>query len=63
VARVALEVGAALCVDSDAHDPHQLLASLAARRVAEGAGLLEEKLAAVLEEAPRALLKRVGRPV
>jgi putative hydrolase len=63
VARVALEVGAALCVDSDAHAIDQLLASVAARRVAEGAGLLETKLEAVLEGAPRALLKRVGRPV
>jgi putative hydrolase len=62
VARVALEVGASLCVDSDAHDPSQLLAARAARRIAEGAGLQEDHLQSVLEEAPRKLLRRVGRP-
>jgi putative hydrolase len=59
VARVALEVGAALCVDSDAHDPNQLLGSDAARRIAQGAGLPEEKLRAVLEESPRALVRKL----
>ncbi len=61
IARLALAAGAPLAVDSDAHAPEQLLPAELARKVALGAGLPEDRLRAVLEDAPRALLKRVRR--
>jgi histidinol phosphatase-like PHP family hydrolase len=58
VVRVALEAGAELVVDSDAHDPEQLIPLERARRVALGAGLPESQLARVLGTTPTELVKR-----
>ena len=58
VARLALEAGAELVVDSDAHGPEQLIPPALARRVALGAGIPERRLEAVLATTPEALLKR-----
>lgn len=63
VARVALAAGVPVVVDSDAHQPSELLSAAAARRIALGAGLHEGQVRAALEAAPRALLRRLGRPV
>lgn len=58
VARLALEQGALLIVNSDAHEPSDLLTSDFQRRVAVGAGIPEQSLASVLYENPARLLKR-----
>jgi histidinol phosphatase-like PHP family hydrolase len=61
VVRTALEAGAELVVDSDAHGPEQLLTLADARRIAEGAGLDEAGVLRALERSPDALLARLGR--
>lgn len=58
VVRLALEVGADLVVDSDAHDPAQLVPMEMARRVALGAGVPESRLDRVLASTPAALVRR-----
>jgi histidinol phosphatase-like PHP family hydrolase len=63
VARRAIEAGAAMVLDSDAHSTSQLVPWDAARRLALGAGLEEEQVVEVLDAAPRAFLKRLGRPI
>jgi putative hydrolase len=60
VVRVARRAGARLVLNSDAHDPADLMTPEFARTVALGAGLEREELAAVLEENPRTLLARLG---
>ncbi len=60
VARLALEVGAELVVDSDAHSAHELVPLDQARRIALGAGVPEERLEEVLVETPSRLLRRLG---
>lgn len=57
--KVALAAGAPLLVNSDAHDPGDLLTAEFARQVALGAGLGEDELTVVLEENPERLLRRV----
>jgi putative hydrolase len=63
VARVALEVGVPLVVDSDAHAPDELLSQESARRIAEGAGVPVPRLLDVLATSPKTLLRRLGHPV
>jgi len=58
VVRLALEVGAELVVDSDAHDPEHLIPLVRARRIALGAGVPEKVLPRVLFGAPTDLIKR-----
>jgi len=58
VARLALEVGAELVVDSDAHDPEHLIPLERARRIALAAGVPEKVLPRVLFGAPTELIKR-----
>jgi histidinol phosphatase-like PHP family hydrolase len=59
VVRLALEAGADVVVDSDAHDPSQLVRIDAARRIALGAGVPEARLNRVLFETPARLVKRI----
>jgi putative hydrolase len=59
VARMAQETGAHLIVNSDAHEPSDLLSSAFQSRVARGAGIPEELLDTVLFSNPRALAARV----
>jgi histidinol phosphatase-like PHP family hydrolase len=61
VARVALLAGARLIVNSDSHEPSDLLSAAFQERVARGAGLPADLLDAVLVEHPRQLLQRVLR--
>jgi putative hydrolase len=58
VAIVAREAGAALLVNSDAHQPSDLLSLESARRVALGAGLSPDEVEAALHTHPKALLQR-----
>ena len=58
--RVGSEYGARFLVNSDAHDPGDLLSEEFARRVGLGAGLSPAEVASVLEESPLQLLRRIG---
>lgn len=58
VARIALEAGAAMIVDTDAHSPDNLITGRRAREVALGAGLSEAEASKTMENA-RALVKSV----
>jgi histidinol phosphatase-like PHP family hydrolase len=60
VARVALEAGCRLLVNSDAHEPEELLTQEEAKKVALGAGLEEREAERAVTENPRELLKRLG---
>jgi len=58
VVRLALEAGADLVVDSDAHDPEHLIPLERARRIALGAGVPEKLLSRVLFGTPTELIRR-----
>lgn len=60
VARLAVEAGAGLVVNSDAHGPDDLIELETARTVALGAGLEEVHARRALEEAPLHVLRRRG---
>jgi histidinol phosphatase-like PHP family hydrolase len=59
VLRLGLEVGANMLVDSDAHEPGDLLTPALAKKVALGAGLQERGAGAILLDNPRLLLQRL----
>jgi putative hydrolase len=59
VARVALEVGAALLVNTDAHGPGDLITRHQAERIARGAGLREPAVQTLFTEA-EALARRLA---
>ena len=59
VVRLALEAGAALVVDSDAHSAAQLIRPEMARRIALGAGVPLAQLERVLSSTPAEVLRRV----
>ncbi len=63
VARITLEAGAKLLVNSDAHTPDQLLTNERAWDVARLAGLTEAQVQQVLVENARELLDRIRRRV
>ena len=58
VARVAQQTGARLLVNSDTHEPKDLLTPEMAEKVALGAGLSADEARVVLQENPRRLLER-----
>jgi histidinol phosphatase-like PHP family hydrolase len=58
VARQAIAAGATLIVDSDAHEPGDLLTEDLARDIALGAGVGPESLVAILRANPEALINR-----
>ena len=60
VARVGEATRATMIVDSDAHDPRELLTQEEAVRVARGAGLGPPLVEMATERAQTALLKRLG---
>ena len=60
VAMVAKHTGASLILDSDAHEPGDLLTPTLTRKVALGAGLTAEESDALLEQNPLQLLARLG---
>ena len=60
VVKVAKEAGAATVLDSDAHEPADLLTPELARQIATGAGLTEEDAHTLLQLNPERLLARLG---
>ena len=60
VVRVAREAGARMVLDSDAHEPGDLLTDEMALQVALGAGLSRAEAEALLSDGPRQVLERVG---
>jgi putative hydrolase len=61
VARRAIDAGAKLVVDSDAHDPTQLVALERARAIAIGAGLDTPQVEAAIVSNPATLFRRLRR--
>jgi putative hydrolase len=59
VAQIARQTGAKLVVDTDAHQPSDLITQQMARRVAAGAGLTEDEVKAATITNPEALLSRL----
>lgn len=59
VARLCREAGALMVLDTDTHDPSDLVPLAFAQRVAAGAGLTEEETLAATLANPHALLERV----
>ena len=59
VVKTARQAGAAMVLDSDAHEPGDLLTREFAMKVARGAGLDPEAAESLLEDGPRDLLARV----
>lgn len=60
VVKMALETGALTLLDSDAHEPEDLLTPELREKVALGAGLSPEGVQALLTSNPKSLLKRLG---
>tara|TARA_B110000014_G_scaffold232997_1_gene196059 strand:- start:1480 stop:2139 length:660 start_codon:yes stop_codon:yes gene_type:complete len=60
VARIARESGATLILDSDAHEPDDLMTQEYAEKVATGSGLNEEEKETVLGQSPLTLIQRVS---
>ena len=60
VVRMAKAAGALMVLDSDAHEPEDLLNPELIRKIAKGAGLVDEEVHALLELNPRSLLTRLG---
>ncbi len=60
VVRTAQEAGAQIVLDSDAHAPDDLLTREFAIKVALGAGLDDDQANALLDSAPRDVLKKIG---
>ena len=60
VVRVGQQANASLILDSDAHEPEDLLTEQMARRIAAGAGLQEEELDTLLDSNPKRLLEKLG---
>ena len=62
VVKIAREAGAATVLDSDAHEPDDLLTPDIRQKVAKGAGLNDDEVHALLETNPRKLLAKLGFP-
>ena len=60
VVNLARQVGAATVLDSDAHEPDDLLTLDLIDKIAEGAGLNKEEAHALLETNPQNLLVKLG---
>jgi len=62
VAKTAKDAGAITVLDSDAHEPDDLLTPDIRNKVARGAGLSDDEVHALLEINPRRLLAKLGFP-
>lgn len=60
VARVGLSMGAKLVLDSDAHEPSDLLTIELARNIARGAGLSVEEETKIMKNNPLELIENTG---
>ena len=59
VVKTASEAGASIILDSDAHEPEDLMTKEYAEKVALGSGLNIDRTRELLEESPIALLHRL----
>ena len=62
VVKTAKDAGAITVLDSDAHEPDDLLTPDIRQKVARGAGLSDDEVHALLEINPRRLLAKLGFP-
>ena len=62
VVKTAKEAGAITVLDSDAHEPDDLLTPDIRQKVAKGAGLNDDEVHALLETNPQKLLAKLGFP-
>lgn len=60
VAKLALELGADLVMDTDTHMPGDLISYEMAARVLKGAGVPDKELKKILTDNPRKILKKYG---
>jgi len=60
VVKIARDTGAATVLDSDAHEPEDLLTPELSHNIAKGAGLTGEEVHALLQVNPQRLLARLG---
>ena len=60
VANIARKTGATLILDSDAHEPDDLMTQEYAEKVATGSGLNEEEKETILNKSPLTLINRVS---
>ena len=60
VVKTAKEAGAATVLDSDAHEPDDLLTPDIRQKVAAGAGLSDTEVQALLVTSPQSLLNKLG---
>ncbi len=60
VAKVALEVGADLVLDTDTHSPEDIISYETAHRLALGAGIPESYISSILKDNPVNILKNKG---
>ena len=60
VVRMARDAGARMVLDSDAHEPGDLLTPDMTQKVAKGAGLDDDEVHTLLEQNPRSLLTKLG---
>ena len=63
VAALGRQAGVLFLVDSDAHDPSDLLTGERANHVALGAGLLPDEVVTVLEKNPLIFLQKLGKNI
>ena len=61
VVKVSREVGAQLVLNTDLHSPDDFLTEERAARILAGAGLGPNEVTKVMDENPRALLRKLGR--
>ena len=61
VVKVAKEAGALTVLDSDAHEPDDLLTPELTQKIALGAGLTDEESYALLELNPQSLIARLNQ--
>ena len=60
IVKIALETGASLVLNSDAHRPEGLLTKEFAMKVALGAGLTENQAVTLLEDGPNTVLRKAN---
>ena len=63
VVKTATIAGASTVLDSDAHEPEDLLTPDISQKVAKGAGLSDAEIQVLLDTNPRRLLAKLGFPV
>ena len=63
IVHVAAQTGALMMLDSDAHEPDDLLTLELASKIARGAGLNYGEIGTLLQANPKALLNKLGMPL